>query len=79
MLSFFGVSKSFTWESPSYTISLAFLIVSAALAASIGAFVPHPNKTHGVLLLALFVGIALVQYAINSAVPDAIPLEVPEA
>ena len=78
VLAFYGVSRQFAWESPSYTISLAFLVLSAIASSCIGAFVPHPTKLHGIMLLVLFIGIALVQYSINSAMPDTIPIEVAE-
>jgi len=76
VLSFFGVQKSFAWETPSYTISLAFLILSAAVASTIGWLVERPRQLHGALLGVLFAGIALVQYLINSKIPDAIPVDV---
>lgn len=62
---FFGVSSGFAWESPSYTISLALLVLSAAAASLIGAVVTRPTKLHGALLLLLFSVAGVIQYVIN--------------
>jgi Ca2+/Na+ antiporter len=65
---FFGVQRGFAWESPSYTISLALLVFSAATAAIIGAYDHRPNKWHGVVLWVLFLFAGGTQYAINGRV-----------
>mmetsp|Transcript_8568 Transcript_8568/g.14793 ORF Transcript_8568/g.14793 Transcript_8568/m.14793 type:complete len:367 (+) Transcript_8568:96-1196(+) len=66
---FYGVYKDFKWESPSYTISLGFLICSALMASCIGAFVSRPTKYHGLALFILFLFISIVQYIINVVPP----------
>jgi Ca2+/Na+ antiporter len=63
---FFGVYKNFTWESPSYTLSLMLLTICAASAASIGAFVKQQTKWHGAVLFALFLLTGILQYTTNS-------------
>jgi Ca2+/Na+ antiporter len=66
---FFGVSSGFPWESPSYTISLALLVLSAAAAALIGGVVARPTKWHGIALLVLFAFAGVIQYSINGRAP----------
>jgi len=66
ILCLFGVGKNYTWESPSYTLSLSLLIVCAAAAAGIGALIPNQNKWHGMVLFALFAITGLIQFSTNS-------------
>eukprot|EP00026_Physarum_polycephalum_P010782 Phypoly_transcript_10962.p1 GENE.Phypoly_transcript_10962~~Phypoly_transcript_10962.p1 ORF type:complete len:346 (+),score=47.27 Phypoly_transcript_10962:200-1237(+) len=66
---FFGVSQEFEWESPSYTISLALLIVCAGAAAAIGYLFKQQTQYHGLFLFALFIVVGLVQYLSNAS-PD---------
>jgi len=63
---FFGVSKKFTCESPSYTLSLSLLIVCAGTAAAIGGLVKQQTKYHGLLLFGLFLLTGILQYTTNS-------------
>jgi len=63
---FFGVYKGFTWESPSYTLSMSMLIFSAACAAGVGALFQHQSKWHGLLLFAVFIVMGTLQYVTNS-------------
>jgi cation:H+ antiporter len=62
----FGVYKNFTWESPSYTLSLSLLTICAGSAAAIGGLVKQQTKWHGALLFALFLLTGILQYTTNS-------------
>jgi cation:H+ antiporter len=66
ILCFFGVSKGFTWEVPSYPLSLALLIVCAGSAAAIGAAFATQTKWHGMCLFVLFVITGCIQYTTNT-------------
>nr|BAK01458.1 predicted protein [Hordeum vulgare subsp. vulgare] len=66
LFSLIGYTKGFAWESPSYSLCLMLLGISAAIAAAIGAFSSSLSKYHGLLLLSVFVIIAIIQYATNS-------------
>lgn len=62
----FGVVKEFEWESPSYTLSLALLIICAGAAASIGYFSKYQSKWHGFLLMLIFLITGIIQFITNS-------------
>jgi len=63
---FFGVAKGFAWESPSYSLSLALLIVCAGSSAGIGALFKSQTKWHGILLFVLFAITGIIQFMTNS-------------
>jgi len=67
----FGVSKNFTWESPSYTLSLTLLIICAAASAAIG-LLHSQTKWHGLLLFFLFAVTGVIQFMTNSHFQDEI-------
>jgi len=62
----FGVYKGFTWESPTYSISFALVIVSASTAAGIGYFSRYQRKVHGIVLFILFIITGMTQYYFNT-------------
>jgi len=72
---FYGVSKGFEWESPSYTVSLFLLAMCAAAAAIIGYSVNKQTTTHGLLLFALFACTGVVQYLNNKSFEETIEIE----
>eukprot|EP01126_Amoeba_proteus_P027373 TRINITY_DN2717_c0_g1_i6.p1 TRINITY_DN2717_c0_g1~~TRINITY_DN2717_c0_g1_i6.p1 ORF type:complete len:112 (-),score=14.12 TRINITY_DN2717_c0_g1_i6:257-592(-) len=63
---YYGISKSFRWESPNYEISLVLMGTCAAVSASISFFFPVQRLWHAYLLLTTFVLTALLQYFYNS-------------
>jgi len=69
---FFGISKGFVWEYPSYPLSLALLSICAGSAAGIGAFFNVQSKWHGAALFALFLFTATIQYTTNTHFDDEI-------
>jgi len=66
IFSLFGSYKNFAWESPSYSLCLMLLGISAAIAAIIGGLLPSQSKYHGMALLLVFSIIAIIQYTTNS-------------
>jgi len=63
----YGSLKNFTWESPSYTLCLVLLGLSATVAACFGAMSRTLNKWHGAALFSLFIAIAIIQYVTNTS------------
>lgn len=61
----FGAWKDFVWESPNYSFSLCLLAFCALCAAVVGFYPERLMAWHGLLLWAIFVAVALVQYFLN--------------
>jgi len=78
VFSYYGVNEGYDWESPSWTVSMSLLIVSAAAAAIIGAYVERPSATHGTFLLCLFCVIGVIQFMLNRTVVAADEIVVAE-
>jgi len=76
IFSYYGQAKSFVWESPNYTISLALLGACAAISASTGYFFPIQMTWHAYLLIGVFVVTGVLQYAFNSTFVDVITPEI---
>jgi len=72
---FYGVSKGFEWESPSYTVSLFLLAMCAGAAAGIGYFASRQTSKHGIMLFVLFVITGIIQYLNNTSFDEAIEIE----
>jgi len=72
---FYGVSRNFVWESPSYTVSLFLLILCAGAASVIGYVVQKQNKLHGLMLFGLFVVTGIIQYMTNASFEENIEIE----
>jgi cation:H+ antiporter len=72
---FYGVSKGFEWESPSYTVALSLLIMCAGAASGIGYLVNKQTQVHGMVLFALFVITGIIQYLTNASFEDNIEIE----
>jgi len=72
---FFGVSRGFVWESPSYSVSLFLLCLCAGAAASIGYLVHKQTKNHALMLFGLFVVTGIIQYMTNASFEDNIEIE----
>lgn len=62
---FYGVHRSFPWEHPAYTVSLAMLAVCAASTSAMGYFIARLSLTHAYLCFALFGVAGVIQYAIS--------------
>jgi len=62
---FFGVHKEFVWESPSYSLCLILLTVSANFAAAIGYMFKTQSKYHGMILFVVFAITGIIQYTTN--------------
>ena len=73
IFSFYGVSSGFVWQSPNYSVSLFLLSFSAFVAGAIGVL-QKQTQEHGMLLFAVFLVTAVVQYEYNSefAMPEAL-------
>jgi len=72
---FYGISKEFVWESPSYTISLFLLALCAGAAAMIGYMVKKQTTTHGLMLFGLFICTGIIQYLNTSSFAETIEIE----
>lgn len=65
ILCMYGISREYQWESPSYTVSLVFLALCAAVAAGIGCL-PRQEPKHGIVLFVCFAIAGIVQYIFNA-------------
>jgi len=68
ILCFYGVSKEFVWESPSYTVSLILLALSSLLGGLVCGLVPRLEAKHGLILFFWFVVCGIIQYYYNAGV-----------
>merc|ERR1712137_145138 len=68
ILCFYGVSKEFAWESPSYGISLTLLALSSMLGGLICGSFHQVHAKHGLILFSWFIVCSIIQYYYNAGV-----------
>lgn len=62
IFNFYGVSRSFVYESPQYSVSLLLLSLCAGVAGATGAFMREIPVTRGYMMFGLFGLTGLIQY-----------------
>eukprot|EP01113_Clastostelium_recurvatum_P020464 TRINITY_DN2423_c0_g1_i3.p1 TRINITY_DN2423_c0_g1~~TRINITY_DN2423_c0_g1_i3.p1 ORF type:complete len:352 (+),score=93.62 TRINITY_DN2423_c0_g1_i3:30-1085(+) len=67
ILSLYGVSRGFVWESPSFSVSLILLVICASATAGIGYFFPKQQSWHALFLVGLFIVTGIIEYTTNSS------------
>ncbi|EGG18954.1 transmembrane protein [Cavenderia fasciculata] len=67
---FYGSSKGFEWESPTYSLCITLIIICSAAAGGMGYFLPKLNQNHGLALFALFTITGIIQYYYNVNITD---------
>ncbi|EFA86204.1 hypothetical protein PPL_00766 [Heterostelium album PN500] len=65
IFSFYGSINQFEWESPTYSLCLALVIICSMLAGAIGYFFNKLQQYHGGLLFGVFVITGIIQYYYN--------------